>query len=132
VPDAFYEHRLLAGELGIALVRPADLLVAGDGVWIDGPQPTRVEVLWRRIDEDQLFAATGADGSPLGPGLGAAIRKHALAMANAPGNGVAWRRMKPAALSGSASRSLDPPRDGSYLIGFWQMHAAERVLCGQA
>jgi len=86
---SYYEHRLLAGELGIPLVLPADLLVAGDGVWIDGPQPTRVEVLLRRIDEDRLFAASGSDGSPLGPGLGAAIRKHALAMANAPGNGVA-------------------------------------------
>jgi carboxylate-amine ligase len=86
---AFYEHRLLAGELGIPLVRPAELIVADGGVWIDGPKRTRVEGLYRRIDEDDLFAATGADGAPLGPGLLAAIGTRTLAMANAPGNGVA-------------------------------------------
>jgi carboxylate-amine ligase len=86
---ACYEHRLLAAELGIPLVRPADLLAREDGVWIDGPRPARVKVLYRRMDEDRLFAATGADGRPLGPGLGAAMRAEALVMANAPGNGVA-------------------------------------------
>jgi glutamate---cysteine ligase / carboxylate-amine ligase len=89
-PDsAFYEHRLLAREMGIPLVRPAELLAAGDGVWIAGPEPTRVGVLYRQIDEDELFDANGADGRPLGPGLLDAIGERAVAVANAPGNGVA-------------------------------------------
>jgi len=86
---AFPEHRLLAREMGIPLVRPAELLAADDGVWIDGPQPARVEVLYRRVDEDDLFGATGADGRPLGPGLLDAIGTRSLVLANAPGNGVA-------------------------------------------
>ena len=86
---AFYEHRLLADELEIPLVQPGELRVADDGVWIDGAEPARVEVLYRRIDEDELFGAKGADGKVLGPGLQEAIRNGAVALANAPGNGVA-------------------------------------------
>jgi len=89
VDSAFYEHRLLAHELQIPLVRPSGLRMADNGVWIDGPEPARVEVLYRRIDEDGLFGAKGADGKPLGPGLRKAIRDRSLVMANAPGNGVA-------------------------------------------
>ena len=87
--SAFYEHRLLADELEIPLVHPGELRVADDGVWIDGAEPTRVEVLYRRIDEDELFGAKGADGRPLGPGLLEAIGNGTLVLANAPGNGVA-------------------------------------------
>ena len=72
--SAFYEHKLLAAEMDIPLVHPAELLAADDGVWIEGPEPAHVEVLYRRIDEDELFGATGADGKPLGPRLLDAIR----------------------------------------------------------
>ena len=89
VDSAFYEHGLLANELEIPLVHPGELRVADDGVWIDGAEPTRVEVLYRRIDEDELFGAKGADGRLLGPGLLEAIGNGILVLANAPGNGVA-------------------------------------------
>ncbi len=87
--SAFYEHWLLAHELDIPLAEPGEIHVADNGVWIDGAEPARVEVLYRRIDEDELFGARGADGKLLGPGLLDAIRNSALVLANAPGNGVA-------------------------------------------
>ncbi|MDN3353789.1 carboxylate--amine ligase/circularly permuted type 2 ATP-grasp protein [Actinomadura sp. DC4] len=88
-PDdsAFFEHRLLADEMGIPLVRPGELTADADGVRTSGGDPLRV--LYRRIDEDELFGADGADGRPLGPGLLAAVESGALRLANAPGNGVA-------------------------------------------
>jgi carboxylate-amine ligase len=112
-PDdsAHFEHLFLAEEMGVPLVEPADLLVDGDVVLIvgragpagggrgkDGGAPAssgasapgrRVDVLYRRIDDDELLAAAGADGLPLGPGLLRAVRAGTLGLANAPGNGVA-------------------------------------------
>jgi glutamate---cysteine ligase / carboxylate-amine ligase len=85
--SAFFEHRLLADEMDIPLVRPGELLVDGDGVRTTGGD--RLCVLYRRIDEDELFDADGADGRPLGPGLLDAVERGALRLANAPGNGVA-------------------------------------------
>ncbi|MCW2912126.1 MAG: hypothetical protein JWN52_194 [Actinomycetia bacterium] len=85
--SAFYEHRLLADQLGVPLVQPAELMITADGMVRAGD--TLIEVLYRRIDEDELFAAVGADGRPLGPGLLDAIKCGTLTLANAPGNGVA-------------------------------------------
>ncbi|MGI8330553.1 glutamate--cysteine ligase [Actinomadura scrupuli] len=85
--SAFYEHRLLADQLGVPLVRPSELVVAADGTVRAGD--LHIEVLYRRLDEDELFGATGADGRPLGPGLLDAIAEGSLVLANAPGNGVA-------------------------------------------
>ncbi|MCW2887613.1 MAG: glutamate---cysteine ligase / carboxylate-amine ligase [Streptosporangiaceae bacterium] len=85
--SAFYEHQLLADQLAIPLVRPSELVVAADGTVRAGDMP--IEVLYRRIDEDELFGATAADGRPLGPGLLEAIGRGTLVLANAPGNGVA-------------------------------------------
>ncbi|MCW2904357.1 MAG: hypothetical protein JWO67_6622 [Streptosporangiaceae bacterium] len=86
---AFYEHRLLGRELGIPVVTPDRLLVTRDGVRINDDGRSPVEVLYRRIDEDELFDAVGADGRPLGPDLLAAMERGTLTLANAPGNGVA-------------------------------------------
>jgi carboxylate-amine ligase len=93
-PDdaAFFEHGLLADEMGVPLVRPGQLVVNGATVgFVDpaGGPPAAVDVLYRRTDDDALFAAAGADGTPLGPGLLRALRAGTLSMANAPGNGVA-------------------------------------------
>jgi len=91
-PDdsAYYEHRSLADLLGVPLVEPRQLVVADDIVRYVAPGgPRRVDVLYRRIDEDDLFAAAGADGAPLGPTLLAAITAGTVSLANAPGNGVA-------------------------------------------
>ncbi|MBX6388262.1 MAG: carboxylate--amine ligase/circularly permuted type 2 ATP-grasp protein [Frankia sp.] len=99
---AYFEHTVLAAEMGLPLVEPADLLVRDDGVTIPatgepgGGQARRgeggrrpVDVLYRRIDEDELFAAAGADGVPLGRRLPRALATGKVSLANAPGNGVA-------------------------------------------
>ncbi|MBW8481920.1 carboxylate--amine ligase/circularly permuted type 2 ATP-grasp protein [Actinomadura sp. PM05-2] len=83
--SAYFEHKLLARELGVPLVTPGQLSFDGDGVWADG---NRVEVLYRRIDEDELFEAPGADGRRLGPALLTAVARGELRLANAPGNGL--------------------------------------------
>ena len=76
--SAFFEHRLLADQLRIPLVQPDDLRLV-DGMVTAAGQP--VEVLYRRIDEDELLAAV--------PGLAGAIATGAVVLANAPGNGLA-------------------------------------------
>ncbi|GII80493.1 hypothetical protein Sru01_54750 [Sphaerisporangium rufum] len=77
---AHYEHRTLAEQMGVPLVEPGDLTVR-DGVVSAGGR--RLDVLYRRIDEDDLLAA------PVGPGLLNAVERGTLTLANAPGNGVA-------------------------------------------
>jgi len=88
-PDdsAFFEHRLLADEMSIRALIPADLVV-DDGVVRIAADRTRVDVLYLRMD-DQLDTSAGADGAPLGPRLVEAVRRGHLTLANALGNGVA-------------------------------------------
>jgi carboxylate-amine ligase len=79
--------------MSIPLLTPGQLLVTADGVLIDDGagadgERTVVEVLYRRIDEDDLFDALGADGRPLGPALLSAVERGTVTLANAPGNGV--------------------------------------------
>ncbi|MFC4536598.1 glutamate--cysteine ligase [Sphaerisporangium dianthi] len=77
---AYYEHRTLAEEMDVVLVEPGDLAVRDGVVYAAG---RRVDVLYRRIDEDDLL------GGPLGAALLDATESGALTLANAPGNGVA-------------------------------------------
>ncbi len=84
--SAYFEHRLLAGEMGVPLVTPAELTASAEGVRTAAGE--RLRVLYRRIDEEELFGATGAGGHPLGPGLLDAVEKGTVVLANAPGNGV--------------------------------------------
>ncbi|MET8158123.1 carboxylate--amine ligase/circularly permuted type 2 ATP-grasp protein [Sphaerisporangium sp. NPDC005289] len=77
---AYYEHRALAEEMDAVLAEPGDLSVRDGAVYAAG---RRVDVLYRRIDEDDLL------GGPLGPALLEAVESGALTLANAPGNGVA-------------------------------------------
>ncbi|GAA2851916.1 hypothetical protein GCM10010517_09570 [Streptosporangium fragile] len=78
--SAYYEHRLLAEEMGAVLAGPADLTVRNGHVEAAG---RRIDVLYRRIDEDDLLAA------PAGRAVLDAVGRSALVLANAPGNGVA-------------------------------------------
>ena len=98
--SAWYEHLLLARSMGVALHTPGDLVVTDDGrVRADRPSRTGpddapvqgrpFDVLYRRVDEDDLAEVVGADGKPLRAGLLAAVEGGTLALANAPGNGVA-------------------------------------------
>ena len=85
--SAWYEHRTLAEAMGVGVFTPDQLTIAPDGRIRAGGRP--VDVLYRRIDEDDLAKAVGADGVPLWPGLLAAVESGRLSLANAPGNGVA-------------------------------------------
>jgi carboxylate-amine ligase len=87
--SAWFEHRMLAGEMGVPVAAMSDLMVLGDRVYLfrDGTR-TKIDVLYLRIDEDELLHGSGADGRPLGPGLLTAVDAGRVALANAPGNGV--------------------------------------------
>ena len=66
--SAWFEHRMLAEEMGVPLVRSTDLLV-DDGIvhrLVSGKK-YRVDVIYLRMDEDSLVHSPGADGMPLGP-----------------------------------------------------------------
>ncbi len=83
---AYYEHRLLAQQMDVALVTPGDLTVTDTGVYAGGE---RLGVLYRRLDERTLLEATGADGQPVGPAICAAVAAGRVSLLNALGNGVA-------------------------------------------
>lgn len=89
--SAFYEHSFLADNLGIELVEAADLIVDDDIVWmrtIEGR--TRVDVIYRRIDDDFLDPLVFRPDSMLGvPGLMAAYFAGNVTLVNAPGSGIA-------------------------------------------
>jgi len=86
IDAAFYEHRLLAQQMDLPLVTPADLTVTDTGVYAHGQ---RIAVLYRRVDEQTLLEATGADGKPVGPALCEAVAAGRVSLLNALGNGVA-------------------------------------------
>ncbi|MGQ0777578.1 MAG: glutamate--cysteine ligase [Pseudonocardiales bacterium] len=83
---AFYEHRMLAEQMALPLVTPGELTVTDSGVYAHGQ---RLGVLYRRLDEQTLLDATGADGKPVGPAICAAIADGRVSLLNALGNGVA-------------------------------------------
>ncbi|MEY4175338.1 MAG: hypothetical protein RI900_2503, partial [Actinomycetota bacterium] len=90
--SAYFEHSFLAQRLGAALVEGADLVVDGhDRVYmrtIDGLEP--VHVIYRRVDDMFLDPEVFRPDSMLGvPGLMRAWRAGNVAIANAPGAGVA-------------------------------------------
>jgi uncharacterized circularly permuted ATP-grasp superfamily protein len=89
--SAYYEHSFLAQQMGIELVEGRDLVVKDGFVYMrmtDGFQ--RVDVIYRRIDDDFIDPETFRSDSMLGvPGLMEVYRQGRVALANAPGTGVA-------------------------------------------
>jgi len=89
--SAYFEHAFLAQQMGIELVEGQDLVVENDRVFMrttKGPQ--RVDVVYRRIDDDFLDPTTFRADSILGvPGLFGAYRAGHVALANAVGTGIA-------------------------------------------
>src|SRR6185312_16987595 len=64
---AWFEHRLLADEMGVPLAESGDLLVSDGRVHlVSEGRRSQVDVLYLRMDEDALLHAPGADGVPLG------------------------------------------------------------------
>ena len=89
--SAYFEHSFLAQQMGIQLVEGRDLVVEDDTVWMRTTKGLRkVDVIYRRIDDDFLDPRAFRKDSLLGvPGLLDAYRAGNVALANAPGNGVA-------------------------------------------
>jgi len=89
--SAYFEHSFLAQQMGVELVEGGDLVVVDDRVMMrttTGLQP--VDVLYRRIDDDFIDPEVFRSDSMLGvPGLMRAYRAGNVALANAPGTGVA-------------------------------------------
>ena len=89
--SAYFEHSFLAQQMGIELVEGRDLSVDADIVYMKTIRGlTRVDVIYRRIDDDFLDPLAFRGDSILGvPGLVGAVRTGNVALANAIGNGVA-------------------------------------------
>ena len=89
--SAYFEHVWLASQMGAELVQGSDLVVDKDCVYVRtifGPQ--RVDVIYRRVDDAFLDPKVFRKDSTLGvPGLMQAWLKGNVAIANAPGAGVA-------------------------------------------
>ncbi len=89
--SAYFEHSYLAQEMGIHLVEGRDLVCEGGRVWMrstNGLEP--VDVIYRRIDDDFLDPKVFRKDSMLGvPGLIDVLRRGRVAIANAPGTGIA-------------------------------------------
>src|SRR5690606_16189974 len=89
--SAYFEHSYLAQQMGVELVEGGDLVVEDDTVYmrtINGL--SRVDVIYRRIDDLFLDPEMFNPDSVLGvPGLMRAWQKGNVAIANAPGAGVA-------------------------------------------
>ncbi len=89
--SAYYEHSFLADKLGVELVEGRDLLVRDNVVVMRTTEGLkRVDVLYRRLDDDFLDPLTFRPDSTLGvPGLMNAYRAGNITLANAVGTGLA-------------------------------------------
>jgi uncharacterized circularly permuted ATP-grasp superfamily protein len=89
--SAYFEHAFLAQQMGIELVEGPDLFVQDETLYMRTTQgPRRVDVIYRRIDDDFLDPLAFRADSMLGvPGLLSAYRAGRVTLANAIGTGVA-------------------------------------------
>ena len=89
--SAYYEHSFLADMMGVELVEGQDLFVEGDYCWMRTTEgPRRVDVIYRRIDDAFIDPLCFRPDSMLGvPGLMNVYRSGGVAIASAPGAGVA-------------------------------------------
>ncbi len=89
--SAYFEHSFLAQQMGVQLVEGRDLVVhRGEVMMRTTKGLERVDVIYRRIDDDFIDPKTFRPDSMLGvPGLMEAYQQGRVALANAPGTGVA-------------------------------------------
>jgi uncharacterized circularly permuted ATP-grasp superfamily protein len=89
--SAYFEHAFLAQQMGIELVEGQDLFVRDNMVYMRTTEgPKRVDVIYRRIDDDFLDPLSFRPDSMLGvPGLVSVYRSGNVVLANAIGTGVA-------------------------------------------
>lgn len=88
---AYFEHAFLAQQMGVELVEGKDLFVDDDQVFMRTTRgPRRVDVIYRRVDDDFLDPLAFRPDSQLGvPGLLSVYRAGRVNLANAIGTGVA-------------------------------------------
>ena len=89
--SAYFEHAFLAQQMGVELVEGQDLFVSDKRVYMRTTRgPQRVDVIYRRIDDDFLDPLAFRPDSVLGvAGLFSAYREGNVTLANAIGTGVA-------------------------------------------
>ena len=89
--SAYFEHAFLAQQMGVELVEGQDLFVNDNHVYMRTTRgPQRVDVIYRRVDDDFLDPLVFRADSSLGvPGLLSVYRAGRVALANAIGTGVA-------------------------------------------
>jgi uncharacterized circularly permuted ATP-grasp superfamily protein len=89
--SAYYEHAFLAQQMGVELVEPQDLVVRDGFVQMRTTAGlARVDVIYRRVGDDYLDPLVFRPDSVLGiPGVIQAYLQGRVALANAPGTGVA-------------------------------------------
>ncbi len=89
--SAYFEHTFLAQQMGVELVEGRDLFVDKEVVYMRTTQgPQRIDVIYRRIDDDFLDPLAFRADSALGvPGLLKAYQAGNVTLANAIGTGVA-------------------------------------------
>jgi len=89
--SAYFEHSFLARQMGIELVEGRDLVVEGDYLYMQTTKGLKkIDVLYRRIDDDFLDPRTFRADSALGvAGLMNVYKKGNVVLANAPGTGIA-------------------------------------------
>jgi uncharacterized circularly permuted ATP-grasp superfamily protein len=89
--SAYFEHTFLAQQMGVELVEGQDLFVRDNTVYMRTTKgPRRVDVIYRRIDDDFIDPQAFRKDSMLGvPGLFSAYRAGKVTLANALGTGVA-------------------------------------------
>jgi uncharacterized circularly permuted ATP-grasp superfamily protein len=89
--SAYFEHAFLAKFMGVELVEGRDLVVMNGYVMMRTTKGfERIDVIYRRIDDDFLDPSTFRPDSMLGvPGLIDVYRAGRIALANAPGTGIA-------------------------------------------
>ncbi|PZU45182.1 MAG: hypothetical protein DI568_14130 [Sphingomonas sp.] len=88
--SAYYEHSFLADKLGVELVEGSDLFVHSDVLYMRTTEgPKRVDVLYRRVDDDYIDPLQFRPDSVLGvPGLVKSVHAGNLTLANALGTGI--------------------------------------------
>jgi uncharacterized circularly permuted ATP-grasp superfamily protein len=89
--SAYYEHCFLAQQMGVELVESQDLVVEGGYVQMKTTHGLeRVDVIYRRVGDDYLDPQVFRPESLLGiPGVFKVYKEQKVALANAPGTGVA-------------------------------------------
>jgi uncharacterized circularly permuted ATP-grasp superfamily protein len=138
--SAYFEHAFLAQQMGIELVEGQDLFVTDDGLFMRTTRgPQRVDVVYRRVDDDFLDPLAFRSDSVLGvPGLLSLYRAGRVTIANAIGTGVAddksiypyvpamiqFYLAEAPILSNVPTRILRDPEDLAYTLD----HLAELVV----